>query len=116
MSTPPSESELPVECVTEDIIRQLFNNGKFFERVQSGEIRTRITRHSHPDKIAQEPICTWSQMVLYIDENDEPLAHVHQYLRPDGTIGASGRPDPKRLFLPDRTIFVRSKPPQAQTE
>jgi hypothetical protein len=37
-------------------------------------------------------------MVSYRDPNDDEVARVHQYLRPDGTIAGSGLPDPKRLF------------------
>jgi hypothetical protein len=37
-------------------------------------------------------------MVSYRDTGNFEIARVHQYLRTDGSIGASGRPDPKRLF------------------
>jgi hypothetical protein len=37
-------------------------------------------------------------MVSYLDSDGNEVARVHQYLRPDGTIGASGKPDPKRLL------------------
>ena len=37
-------------------------------------------------------------MVSFLDSDNNELARVHQYLRPDGTIGASGKPDPKRLL------------------
>lgn len=41
-------------------------------------------------------------MSLYLAYRDartrEDLAWVHQYQLPGGGIGASGRPDPKRLF------------------
>jgi hypothetical protein len=47
--------------------------------------------------------------VYYYTQDGNPIAVVHQYLRPDGTIGASGRPDPKRLFLEDRILAVRSR-------
>ncbi len=115
---PPSEDQSPidrVEEVTEDIIRQHFNNGQYYEKVQSGELVTRIKDRSHPERLPPgEPICTWSQIIVYYTKTGEPVAYVHQYLRPDGTIGASGRPDPKRLFLPDRTLFVRARPRQAR--
>jgi len=38
-------------------------------------------------------------MVSYRDASGNEVARVHQYLRPDGTIGASGKPDPKRVFI-----------------
>jgi len=32
---------------------------------------------------------------------------VHQYLRPDGTIGSSGKPDPKRILVGNKLLAVR---------
>ena len=40
---------------------------------------------------------------MYFDENGL-LAAMHQYRRRDGTLGASGRPDPKYLRLEDRIL------------
>jgi hypothetical protein len=109
MAEPQSQEQLPVEWVTKDIIRQNFNNGQFYEKAKSGELSTYIKRSSHPgEPPSGEPVCTWSQIVYYYDRDSKPVAVVHQYLRPDGTIGASGLPDPKRLFLKDRIISVRS--------
>jgi hypothetical protein len=34
------------------------------------------------------------------------MAIVHQYLRPDGTLGASGLPDPKWLRDGDRILIL----------
>jgi hypothetical protein len=36
--------------------------------------------------------------VSYVNELGHRIFLVHLYLRPDGTIGASGKPDPKWLF------------------
>ena len=36
---------------------------------------------------------------------EKNVAGVHQYLRRDGTIGASGRPDPKELFV-NGTLYI----------
>lgn len=53
---------------------------------------------------------TRSQMISYRDSQDKEIARVHQYLKTDGTLGASGKPDPKRLLIND-TLFrlVRAK-------
>ena len=50
------------------------------------------------------PPCTLSQIVKYLDASGRPVAVVHQYLLANGTLGASGRPDPKWL-LHDGTIL-----------
>ena len=44
-------------------------------------------------------------MVWYLGPDGRKLAIVHQYLLPDGSIGGSGRPDPKRMILDDETIY-----------
>lgn len=66
----------------------------------------------HPSLMAaNEPFCTYSQMVSYRDTQNKEIARVHQYLRPDGSIGASEKPDPKRLFE-DGVLFRLVKNPQ----
>jgi len=35
----------------------------------------------------------------------EKIAGVHQYLRPDGTIGLSGRPDTKEVYV-DGVLYI----------
>jgi len=106
----PDEVEvLPTEWVTEEIIRHQFNESQLYEKAVSGEIVVHIKRSSHPDTPPQgEPVCTWSQIAYYYDKNGKPLAVVHQYRRVDGSIGASGKPDPKRIFLADKSLAVRN--------
>ncbi len=43
-------------------------------------------------------MCTRSQLITYFDADGRRVAIVHQYLRRDGTLGASGLPDPKWLL------------------
>ena len=80
----------------------MFNEEGYWEKAKSGEFTMVTLDHRHPAlTVANEPHCTHSQMVSYRDANGNEMARVHQYLRPDGTIGASGKPDPKRMFLRD---------------
>jgi hypothetical protein len=44
------------------------------------------------------PPGTRSQTVLYHDHSGRRIAVVHQFARPDGTLVASRRPDPKCLW------------------
>lgn len=77
----------------------MFNEGKYWERAKKGELRERVRKDSHPSPPrAPEPSCTRSQIIAYIDDNGEKVALVHQYVRPDGRLGAGRRPDPKRLL------------------
>jgi hypothetical protein len=44
-------------------------------------------------------------MVVYLDSNDNQVALVHQYLQTGGTLGGSGRPDPKKV-LKDGVLYI----------
>jgi hypothetical protein len=76
----------------------MFNDGQYWERLKNGQFRKRFLKDSHPTPLgAGEPFCTRNQIVSYLDPDGSEVARVHQYLRRDGTLGASGRPDPKKL-------------------
>ena len=64
----------------------------------AGEFTPNTMSSNPAPPAAGQPTNTLSQMVSYIDAGGQEVARVHQYLRPDGTIGAKGRPDPKRLL------------------
>jgi len=108
---PPSGPMLPTQVVTEDEIRKQFNDGKYLERIDAGEFQPRVDYDSHPSHPkGDEPFCTRSQIIYYYNRDGMLVTVVHQYVRPDGTIGLSGKPDPKRLVLQDRIIYVRTEP------
>jgi hypothetical protein len=97
----------PIVQVSSLIIQGIFNEQQFYPRARSGEFTSVLRRGGNrhlKNRPADIPYCTHSQMVSYIDSTGEAVALVHQYLLPDGTIGASGQPDPKLLFLPDRIL------------
>jgi hypothetical protein len=61
---------------------------------------TRTVADRHPAAPwAAQPVCTRSQMVEYLDADGAGVALVHQYRRRDGSLGASGRPDPKWVVV-----------------
>lgn len=78
----------------------MFNEGHYYDRVLSGYIQAVVAQDFHPSQTAaHEPWCTRSQLVGYVDlALGRTVARVHQYLRTDGTLGASGRPDPKMIY------------------
>ncbi len=83
-------------------IRQQFNAGDYTGRVQRGELR-QIVRLEKPLSEATclakgYPFGTRKQLLEYYD-GDLRVAMVHLVLLPDGTIGASGLPDPKVLLV-----------------
>src|SRR5271169_2032607 len=100
----------PIVRVSQWRMRRRFNRGRYYERVKSGELATRMNQ-SHPSRTkANEPFCTWTQEVFYIDATNQEIARVHQYLRPDGTLGASGLPDPKMLVEGNVMYRLRTPP------
>ena len=61
-----------------------------------------------PDAAQQAP-GTLSQMVSFREPGcDNQVALAHRYLKPDGTIGGSGRPDPK-LVLQDGILYGQQR-------
>lgn len=91
-----------VEFIDEWELRRMFNDRDYWEQVRAGRMKTRLMENGHPSPpLANEPYCTRSQTVAYLDDDENVVVYVHQYLRPDGTIGLSGRPDPKELYEDD---------------
>ena len=84
--------------ILEPEMRQLFNNGRYIERVLQGELTIVTTDDRPAPPSAGQVPGTKSQMLSYRDRDNNEVARAHQYLKPDGTIGGSGRPDPKRLL------------------
>ena len=97
----------------------MFNTGKYYERLQAGELVALLQSDRHPSKpAAREPYCTRSQIVHYYEKNSRRLtkvAIVHQYVRADGQLGASGLPDPKRLIVGD-TIYSAELAPTRHSQ
>jgi hypothetical protein len=108
MAKPHPSEPRPVEWVTEDEIRRIFNDGHYYERVLDGKLVSFVQDRNHKAP-PSEPFCTWSEILVYYTQALDRVAIVHQYLRPDNSIGASGRPDPKCIFLQDKTLKVRLK-------
>jgi hypothetical protein len=93
-------SERPrVLRVPDSELRRLFIALGFQELIDSGALTETLlsNRHPSPNK-ANEPDCTRLQLLAYADKNGLVDARLHRYLRQDGTLGASGRADPKYLF------------------
>jgi hypothetical protein len=98
-----AQKPLPkIERVTPEQLRKLFNDN-YLDLIRAGKIQGNVIRGAgrHPSLyLAREPFCTESQELSYADPiTGQELARAHRYLRPDGTLGASGLPDPKRVFL-----------------
>lgn len=84
--------------VPPDTLRKIFNDGGYWELVKEGKLHEKVYFEAPPQRKSGEPPGTLSQIVAYLDSEGRQVAIVHQYLRKDGTIGGSGRPDPKKLY------------------
>jgi hypothetical protein len=80
-------------------LRRIFNEADFEGRARSADLQIRVLREHHPSAPkASVPFCTRSQSIAYLDANGDEVAMAHRYVQPDGTLGASGFPDPKRVL------------------
>jgi hypothetical protein len=80
-------------------IRQMFNQGRYLDMVENGRLSEIVVESRHPSApLAPVPFCTESQFASYQAEDGTEIAYVHQYVQPNGELGASGMPDPKRLL------------------
>lgn len=82
----------------------MFNRLGFVERVASGELRA-VVKQSKLRTPEWSPEPLYRQMVRYFD-GDRMVAVVNQWLRFDGTLAASGRPDPKWIHFGERTYWT----------
>jgi hypothetical protein len=76
---------------------RIFNEGRYVERVERGELRmivkkTRIAQMTH---IRNWIPGTESQELHFLDADNNVVAKAHRFLRPDGKLAASGMVDPK---------------------
>jgi hypothetical protein len=98
---------LPRRKVDETEIRRQFNERRLWERAQAGQLTQHLRKERHPNPPpATEALCTRSQIVRYVDCHSRTVALVHQYLRQNGEVGASGRPDPKMLLDGSEVLYV----------
>ena len=76
-----------------------------YERLRRGELTPVIFHEWLAPPTAGQLPGTLGQVVHYFEAGRE-VARVHQYLRRDGTLGASGLPDPKWLRDGNRVLKV----------
>ncbi len=87
--------------LTDTHLRELFNNSPYPRMIEDGTLIGQITDDvpmTNPRKINAPPGARW-QYIRYQTRAGERLVDVHRFLLPDGTLGASGRPDPKRMVV-----------------
>jgi len=94
-----------VKYVSASEIRSIFRDGRFEDLVAYGVLSEKLIREGPAGDRANQPPGTKSQMVAYVDNHGKQAALIHQYVKPDGTLGASGKPDPKKVFQ-NGTLYI----------
>jgi hypothetical protein len=92
------DSRVHLVYVSKQRIRALFNQGQYWRRARNGEFTLEYLHSKPAPPEARQMRGTKSQIIAYINSNGEQIALVHQYLKSDGTLGGSGKPDPKELL------------------
>ena len=85
-------------------VRAVFNT-YVLPRVQSGEFSQLIRASSAAHLNSGQPLGTRSERVVYFDRGRR-VAVAHRFVAPDGSIGGSGRPDPKAVRFGDEWLVV----------
>ena len=99
----------PIKYVDGTELRKLFNEGRYADLVSYGVLSERLIRENAPSPSANQPPGTRSQILAYLDSRGNQVCIVHRYLRPDGKLGGSGKPDPKKL-LHNGTLYILDEP------
>src|SRR3954453_10008256 len=108
-------SRPPITRLRKRELQRLFNR-ELLPLVLCGHLDENIAKEGEPKPSvkAEEPLGTRSQLVEYFERpasNQPACATVHRYLRPDGKIGQSGLPDPKRLIIDGQWFAMHPEPP-----
>jgi hypothetical protein len=99
-----------IQRVTCEELRRRFNDGGYWEKAKSGLLKQVVLEENISTLLPDEVGPIRSQMVSYRDENNQEIARIHQFLRPNGSIAASGKPDPKRLYEGGILYRIEKKP------
>jgi hypothetical protein len=79
----------------------MFAEDKIEERAAGGDLSIIVLKnHGARPELRMEP-GTQSQLIAYANAQGNHVATAHRYLKPGGTLAASGRPDPKSLVRGD---------------
>ncbi len=71
--------------------------GRYLKRIAHGEFIGTV-KDACPAASPDEPPGTQTLITAFYDADGQRRFITHEYRRPDGTLGASGIPDPKWLF------------------
>lgn len=80
-------------------LRRIYNEETGYQAlIAAGELVESVETDKPPARANNQPPGTRSQILAYTDSNGDTVLRLHRYLRPNGSLGASGRPDPKYIL------------------
>lgn len=94
--------------VDEPSIRRLFHERRYLERWFAGELLCCLRKERPAAPEANQPPGTRSMLIGFVDRRGVRVCLVHMFFTPAGTIGGSGRPDPKEI-VDETHIFKFSR-------
>ena len=90
----------PIKEISKQEMRDLFYENQLLQKINKHELTLVLLKERHSDPIKSGQVfCTYSQLLSIQDDKGNDIARAHQYKRPNGTIGASGMPDPLWMFI-----------------
>ena len=86
---------------------EIFNK-HYLPMFQRGDLNITVIRSGTPDTTANQPAGTKSEIWELHTRQGKYIGKVHAYVKRDGTLSASGLPDPKELIHGNKR-YVLSK-------
>ena len=100
-----TEDSTSLVYVDAQTARQRFNALDYYGEMRRGALTALVRKAGLAETAFGFPAGTRSQTVYYM-QGQTRVAVVHQFVLPDGTLGASGLPDPKWLRDGTRILAV----------
>lgn len=96
----------------------MFNEGNFLKKIRKGEYKAESKRCSpvpaDSDKIGDSiPIGSISQTLYFFNTDNQKAIEIQRYIKPDGSIGASRKNDPKEILV-GNVYYHRERPDNPQ--
>jgi len=100
------EDSIPVKSLSKKQMQDLFRDRNFSEKIKNKELTELVYRERHANPLTSgQPFCSYSQLLSYHDVEGTEIMRAHRYMK-DRKIGASGIPDPFRIFI-DGIVYKR---------
>ena len=95
--------------VSQSELQKLFNR-HYLPAYERGDLTRIIVRSGPPDPTANQPRGTKSEIWALHTNDGRYIGKVHVYVKPDGTLSASGKPDPKELIIGQKRYVAVKMP------